>query len=189
MDIEEIRLRMAERGMKVADLANAIGIDPNKVTKSLTGTRRWQATELLKLMDVLGAAPVATPTVQLDVIPIIGRVSAGAWKEAIAHPIDTIPRFGGLTSNAFGLELDGDSMDRLAPDGGIALVDPDDKALFPGRRYVVANGDGETTFKEFAADPARLIPLSNNPDHHEIILGEGETFTVIGRVCWVAQRA
>lgn len=94
-----------------------------------------------------------------------------------------------ISANAFGLEIVGDSMNLLAPEGGVAVVDPDDKALYPGRRYVVVNGEGETTFKEFANDPARLVPLSTNTDHREILLGGEDVFTLVGRVSWVARRA
>jgi len=190
MDVEEIKARMDERGMRVVDLANAIDLDPNKVSKSLSGTRQFKAPEMLKVVQVLSGAPVTPLPRAVRMIPIIGQVAAGGWREAIQTPIDVMPAFAAdMSSNAFGLEIVGDSMDLIAPDGGVALVEPDDKSLYPGRRYVVANADGEVTFKEFAADPARLVPLSSNSDHKELLLGAGESFTVVGRVSWVARRA
>lgn len=63
------------------------------------------------------------------------------------------------------------------------IVDPDDFELRDGKFYAVMNGDGETTFKRFRADPPRLEPCSTNPDHKPIILGR-EPFTVVGRIVW-----
>lgn len=190
MEIDEIRARMDERGMRVSDLANAIGIEPNKVSKSLTGTRQFKAAEMLRIIQVLRGPVVTTPSRSVRMIPVIGEVAASTWREAIRRPIDEMPAFDtNISANAFGLEIVGDSMNLLAPEGGVAVVDPDDKALYPGRRYVVVNGEGETTFKEFANDPARLVPLSTNADHREILLGGEDVFTLVGRVSWVARRA
>lgn len=190
MEIEEIRARMDERGMRVSDLANAIGIEPNKVSKSLTGTRQFKAAEMLRVIQVLRGPVVTTPSRSVRMIPVIGEVAASTWREAVRRPIDEMPAFDtDISANAFGLEIVGDSMNLLAPEGGVAVVDPDDKALYPGRRYVVVNGEGETTFKEFANDPARLVPLSTNTDHREILLGGEDVFTLVGRVSWVARRA
>ena len=72
-------------------------------------------------------------------------------------------------------------MDTVAGAGSIVLVDPDQLSLRDGRYYVVMNGEGETTFKQFRADPARLEPLSSNPEHRTIDLGQSP-YTVVGRV-------
>jgi repressor LexA len=93
-----------------------------------------------------------------------------------------------LPLNACALDVEGDSMDLIVPDGGRIIFDPDDRALFPKRFYVVLNGAGETTFKRFFADPARLEPCSTNPAHKVIVLGDGEPFTIVGRVIWQASR-
>ena len=57
---------------------------------------------------------------------------------------------------------------------------PDDFELRDGKFYAVMK-DGETTFKRFRANPARLEPCSSNPAHGAIAIGR-EPFTVIGRV-------
>ncbi len=72
-------------------------------------------------------------------------------------------------------------MDLIAPDGSTVIIDPDDKKLWPGSRYVIRSADGQTTFKEFQDRPARLVPCSTNPDHQEIELG-GEPVTIEGKV-------
>lgn len=73
-------------------------------------------------------------------------------------------------------------MDLEIGDGGTVVVDLDDRALFPGKLYVILNDSGEATFKQFESDPARLIPRSTNPAYTTIMLGDGQPFTVFGRV-------
>lgn len=94
----------------------------------------------------------------------------------------------GTPLNAIVLEVQGDSMDLEIEDGGHVIVDTDDKALFPGRLFVVLNGDGEATFKQFEAEPARLVPRSTNPAHTIIQIGDGQPFTVLGRVVSLIRR-
>lgn len=72
-------------------------------------------------------------------------------------------------------------MDLVVPSGTTLTIDPDDKALWPGRRYVIQTEDGETTFKEFQSDPARLVPLSTDDSHQDILLG-AEPIIILGRV-------
>lgn len=124
---------------------------------------------------------------QLGSIPIVGAVQGGNWREAVKRSAASMPRPDpSVPPEAFALRVTGDSMDELVEDGGTVIVDPQDKDLFPGRYYVVMNGDGETTFKRFMADPARLVPCSTNPVHKEIPIGS--RFEIVGRVIWRASR-
>lgn len=134
-------------------------------------------------MDLLveGGEPVRTA-------PVIGRVSAGTWQEAIEVAEEFMPIPAHLNGpHLFVLRPDGDSMDRIVtgPDGFI-VVDPDQRDLVDKKYYVVMNGDGEATFKQFCANPLQLLPCSTNPAHVPIALG-ATPFTVIGRVVYVGQ--
>ena len=182
MELEEIKARMAERGDRQADLANMLGINPTAISKAFSGKRQFTHAEMLKIDAWFGAQAVETAS-GIHTIPVIGQVAAGTWREAIQRPVGHMPVAAThVPKRAFGLEVQGDSMDLKVPDGGTVVVDPDDKALFPGRLFVVLNGDGETTFKQFASDPARLMPCSSNPAHQAIQLGDGTPYTVVGRV-------
>lgn len=121
-------------------------------------------------------------TIAVRMVPLIGRIAAGKWREAIAHPDGYIPapiRSG----NAFALKPDGDSMDLVVGDDAVIVVDPDQPDLLDGRLYAVMNGEGETTFKRFRSSPPRFEPVSSNPVHEVMHIGR-EPFTVLGRVIW-----
>lgn len=183
MDIAEIEARMAARGIRQVDLANAIGISPVTVNKSLRAGRLFKHHEMVKIEALLGGTDRTIDGAAVRNVPLIGQVAAGAWREAIESPAGWVPvADASAPKNTFALTVVGDSMDLEIQDGGIVIVDPDDKSLFPGRLYVVLNDSGETTFKQFEADPARLEPRSTNTAHKAIPLGDGTPFTLVGRV-------
>lgn len=188
MDLDEIKTRMAERGYRQVDLANLLDLVPNKISKAFSGERRFTVAEMDKIRSWLGDHQLMDRD-RVRMLPVIGDVAAGHWREAIRSTSDVMPAPDpNLPTNAFALDVTGDSMDQFVAEGGRVIVDPDDKALFPRRFYVVLNGDGETTFKRFLADPARLEPCSTNPVHQPIIIGQGDSFTIVGRVIWQASR-
>jgi repressor LexA len=187
MDIDEIRERMAVRGYKQVDLANLLELAPNKVSKAFSGTRRFTIGEMDKIRSWLGDQS-EHDTARVRMLPVIGQVAAGSWREAIRSTTDEMPAPDpDMPKAAFALDVVGDSMNNFVPDGGRVIVDPEDKALYPRRFYVVQSG-GETTFKRFFADPARLEPCSSNPAHEAITIGGDVAFSIVGRVLWQASR-
>ena len=191
MEIAEIRELMRAKGYDQSDLANLLGIDPSAVSKRLTGKRPFKHHEMLKTEAwLLGGAPeVELEGESVRMLPIIGQVAAGTWREAIQQPSGHLPiASSSAPKNGLVLTVQGDSMDLEIEDGGMVVVDPDDKALFPGHLFVVLNDQGETTFKQFESDPARLVPRSTNQAHRPIQIGDGQGFTVVGRVTALYRR-
>lgn len=189
VDRQEIKRRLKAKGLKQVHLANALGLDPDKVSKSLgsAGVRTFSEDEMRVIRQMLREDGDPPEIDGFPTLPVIGQVQAGNWTEAVQRPVGMMPSLSHNTpKKAFGLDVMGDSMDKIAEEGTRIIVDPEDKSFYPGKYYVVINNRGETTFKQFRADPARLVPCSNNPEHHDIILGGGETFTVVGRVIWRA---
>lgn len=185
---DDLKHLLKEHGKKQVDLANLLDVDPTAISKIFSGVRLIKASEEAKIRAWLGIAGrvegFSTP-----MIPIIGQVAAGSWREAVLNPIANMPAPDpDIPQQTFGLVVDGDSMDKVVESGGTVLVDPNDSALYPGRYYVVGNGEGETTFKQFLLDPARLEPCSFNASHRPIVIGDGTNFHVVGRVIWRASR-
>ena len=182
MDPGQIRDGLIAKFGTVRAAAEALGIEANHLTKHWGSARRKLNVDEMDLIraalsdeSVEGARPVRS-------IPWLGDVPASDFRAA--------EEFGGrrfLVSDpetpvgAYALTVKGDSMDLIVPDGASIVIDPDDTALWPGRRYVVMTEDGDKTFKEFQADPARLIPCSSNPTHSDILLGR-EPIKILGRV-------
>lgn len=124
----------------------------------------------------------------LSAIPVYAKVPAGNMREAVEDRRGSIPNFDpSIPRNAYGLEVDGDSMDKVAKDGAIIVIDPDDVDLYPLELYVV-RCDGEATFKQYLDSPPRLVPLSSNPDHKPINISTDRDWFVEGKVLWVAKR-
>lgn len=110
-----------------------------------------------------------------------GKISAGRWREGFETVIDWVySPDPSLSANAFVVIVDGDSMDKVADPGDRIIIEPRDRRLISGKLYVIRNGNGETTFKRYMDNPARLEPCSNS-DRHEVIYPGEDGFEVIGR--------
>jgi len=188
MTPEEIRAALSLRGMSQRDLAEAIGMNEIHLSKALGHNRRFTATEAMAIRAVFAPEPGDEAKIPVRSIPRLGAVPAGRFSPAeqrggrrwIVPDPDIPPR-------AYALDVAGDSMDLLIQDGGVIVIDPDDTALWPGECYVIRTEDGETTFKEFQPDPARLVPCSSNPEHREILLGQ-QQIIVEGKVILFTSR-
>lgn len=186
MDMLAVKRRMLELGISQARIAKHLGIDASAVSKLLSGRRQLKATEAAKLAQLLDIDELGFAAIRH--IPVIGFISAGVWQSAAEQPLYMMPApASDLPARAFGVVVEGDSMDRIVVDGATLIIDPDDLDLVERGIYALRNGDGQTLVKQFMTDPARLEPLSNNPTHVPIYPGR-DRFEVIGRVIWKAER-
>ena len=180
MTPDQIKRELERRNMSQRDLAEAVGMSENFLSKSLAGKRQFKIHEMDAIRAELAPEEAAA---RIPTIPLLGKVPAGNPQEAIQYAVRHISAPDPDTPpNAYALVVSGNSMNLVVPDGTILIVDPDDKALWPGKRYVIATEDGhKATFKEFQADPARLVPVSSEDEHKEILLG-AEPIVILGRV-------
>lgn len=82
------------------------------------------------------------------------------------------------------LEVRGNSMDRIAPEGSAILVNRSDRELVSGRYYVLIASDGEGVFKRYRSRPDRFTPFTLDPDEEPIYpeLEPDRGWAVFGRV-------
>jgi SOS-response transcriptional repressor LexA len=119
------------------------------------------------------------------VVPLISWVSAGGLADASSQiPIEEVPllAFADLgRGDFFALRVQGDSMDRVSPEGSIIIVNRAERQLVAGKPYVFAVR-GESTYKIWHAKPDYLAPYSTNPSNGPIIVERKRDLAVIGRV-------
>lgn len=178
MDIDQLKALMKEHGETQAGLARLLKITPDKLSKTLSGKRSLRLEEANILSAYFGLdKPKEAPVM----LPIVGLVSAGAWAEGFENIMGYMPSPDkSLSRDSFVVIVEGDSMDLVAKPGEGIVVDPRECDLVSGRYYVVRNGEGETTFKQYKDNPSRLEPCSTNSEHKTIYPGR-EQFTVVGR--------
>jgi SOS-response transcriptional repressor LexA len=118
-------------------------------------------------------------------VPLLSWVSAGELVDADSQvQIADVPllAFADLgPGEYFALRVDGDSMDRLSPDGSVIVVNRVDRDLVPDRCYVFSRR-GEATYKVWQPDPPHLAPYSTNPAHKPVFVKGKKDFEIVGRV-------
>lgn len=179
-DVELVRAKMKERHLTQDGLAREMGLHQSAVHNILAGKRGVKADEASYIYRRLGIDRI--PDIHL--VPIIGLTSAGNWREAILRSGGVMPvpnRVAG--ERAFAVEVLGDSMDRIIPDGGFAVVDPDQTQLYNDKVYLIQNDEHEAQVKLYRSNPARFEPVSTNELHETLIVGE-QQIRIIGRVVW-----
>lgn len=177
--MRELHLWVRDRRMLQKEIAAELGVAPARISEMLKGERKIQQKEMPILARLFGMEE--EPDSNVRRIKRVGRVPAGSLREALHETTDSIEVPSNLPKGVFALEVDGESMNKIAPFGADVIVDPNDKALFSGDLYVLGNEAGEFTFKRYLENPARLVPLSSDPTHKEMHLGS-EPINIIGRV-------
>ena len=169
-------------GISQADLARQLtdklgrSIDRAAVNKMvLTHPKKGQkprkisADEMLAIEEITGFPLTAHSSAQITNVRILSWINAGKLKDVQSiMPADIkgiIPVAGLSPGDWVAFEVEGDSMDRVAPPGAFICVDRNDRALVDRKFYVFSTPDGSATFKRYRSDPDRMQPFSNNPEH------------------------
>ncbi|WP_164634977.1 S24 family peptidase [Rhodopseudomonas sp. BR0G17] len=186
--IRDTRLALGSKGKPLSQtrFGELVGV-------SQVGVSRWESGEdapteknLLKLIEIEPAFAKFLPSRAIN-LPVYTMVSAGALSAAEtvldAHldELRRIPVAGLRNGDYFILQVEGDSMNKIAPDTSFIVVDRADRELVPGKDYIFMH-DGRATFKRYRARPMRLEPYSHNPEHDPIELDGLEGVSVVGRV-------
>ena len=81
-------------------------------------------------------------------------------------------------------------MNRVLPNGSLALVDPDMREVVSGMVYAVCVNGYDATVKRVRRleNGVELVPDSTDPTFHPVVydstVPDTETITIIGRVVW-----
>jgi SOS-response transcriptional repressor LexA len=195
--LRRIAGRLDELGLKENAASVRAGLERSYLSQLRRKPERWPTVDkLTAICDVLGlrVAWVMTglgrrltiepdPTADVAEVPLLSWVAASRFDEASASSADTkkllvhAPNDGDLIA----LTVRGDSMDRIAPEGSVIVVDRSDRTLVSKAYYIFSrDNDGEATFKRWQVNPERLEPMSTNSAHEPIFVDSRPQ--VIGRV-------
>ena len=128
---------------------------------------------------------------KLFLIPIVGKIPAGepllAEDNIVAYlPIDPLMYKLSSPDNLFFLQVVGDSMNNIVPEGTYVLIKKQNYAENGDIIAAIINGDNEATLKRFKQIDEMFVmlePDSSNPIHIQRIINLKDTdFKIVGKV-------
>jgi repressor LexA len=188
--------------MSQVELANKLNVAPSTIAHWELGTRQpnfdiinsissiFDVTTdyLIGITTVPNGEVVTKLNIMKSTVPVYGHIPAGTPFEAIEDIIEevSIPDWLAKKKDLFGLKVVGDSMNKVLPDGCIAVLQKTNVLDNGDIGAILVNGYDATIKKFFKlTDSIVLEPLSFNPDHKPIIIENGqETVVPIGKLLW-----
>ena len=189
LDQSELARRV---GIKQPSIAHLLSAEAKKsghtpvIARVLKVDAEWLATgrgapELYSpsIDDSTGLIEPREPIVK---VPLISWVQASRYSD-IYDPYERGDAEGEVDvpygkDTLIALRVKGSSMNRVAPDGSVIIIDYSDKTLTSGKYYVVKQ-DGMATFKRYRTNPDRFEPEST--ESHDTIFPHGAV-EIVGRV-------
>lgn len=191
------------KGWSQQQLADRIGTTQQTIQRYESGARDLKSSVIIKLSSALGVTisyllglkdtdeEVIADDQFIDV-PLYGSIAAGTPIEMVEVE-DTFPvptKMREAHPDAFLLKVEGESMNRILPNGCYALVDPCDTVEENGAPYAVCVNGYDATIKRVRKlnNGFELVPDSNDPTYPVQTFNYNEpgteTVTVIGRVVY-----
>lgn len=196
---------MRERaGITQQELSEKLGITQQSVYYYEKGSRDIKASMLMNMASALGCtvsellgietvsgSPI-TERSSMQSVPLLGSIAAGTPIEmmAVDNSFPVPSRIMEQHPNAFLLRVDGESMNRVLPNGAYALVDPCEDVAANGKPYAICVNGYDATIKRVRrlSNGFELAPDSTDPTFRSVVYDYGidgtETITIIGRVVW-----
>lgn len=191
------------KGWSQQKLAEMIGTTQQQIARYESGNNDVKASVLIKLsgaLDVtlsylLGLKDTDEGTAREDQfvdVPLYGSIAAGTPIEMMEVE-DTFPvpaKMHDAHPEAFLLKVEGESMNRILPNGCYALVDPCETVEESGAPYAVCVNGYDATIKRVRKlnNGFELVPDSTDPTYPVQTYNYNEpgteTITVIGRVVY-----
>lgn len=188
------------KGWSQAELAKRIGTTQQQIARYESGQNDVKSSVLMKLSSALGVTISYLLGVSNELssndsfvdVPLYGSIAAGTPLDMIPvedyHQVPTVmhERY----PNAFLLKVEGESMNRILPNGCYALIDPCENTDCNGAPYAVCVNGYAATVKRVKQlnNGFELVPDSNDPTYTPKTYNyneEGtEEITVIGKVVY-----
>lgn len=189
LDQSELARRVGIKQPSIAHLlspaAKKSGYTP-VIARILKIDAEWLATGRgapeLTMPPIDESATLSVPREPVVKVPLISWVQASRYVE-IYDPYERGDSEGDVEvpygkDTLIALRVKGSSMNRVAPEGSVIIVDYADKSLISGKYYVVKQ-EGKATFKRYRTNPDRFEPEST--ERHDTIFPDGPV-EVVGRV-------
>ncbi|WP_337492833.1 XRE family transcriptional regulator [Slackia isoflavoniconvertens] len=188
------------KGWSQQDLAEKMDTTQQTIQRYESGSRDIKSSVLIKLSAVLGVTisyllgmeNTSIPNNDMVEVPLYGAIAAGTPIEMIpvenSQPVPSEVRR--RYPSAFLLKVEGDSMNRILPNGCYALVDPCEAVEHNGAPYAVCVNGYDATIKRVNKlnNGFELAPDSNDPTYSKQVFNYNEpgtqTITVIGEVVY-----
>lgn len=110
--------------------------------------------------------------------PVVGRIAAGTAREALYQSDsthDATDELWEMHPHAFWLEVAGNSMNRLFPEGCLVLIDPDETVRNGDVAALFVNGDDAVLKRVyFDGETVRLVPESYDPEYPERVIDRSD---------------
>lgn len=178
------------KGWSQQQLAERLDTTQQQIARYETGQRDPKADVILKISSVLNVTVSYLLGVDSDSgyieaiparsysLPIVGRIAAGAAREAIEQAGETrqtTEETYVAHPNGFWLVVSGNSMNKLFPEGTLVLIDPDEEVRNGDVAALFVNGDDATIKRVyFDGRSVTLVPESYDPEYRERIIGRSD---------------
>ena len=195
---EMIKYYRKKLGLTQEELGNYVGVQKSAIAKYENGRiENLKRSTIEKLSELFGILPSellgisVTNNVMTNTTNVIGVVPAGVPLEAIEDIIGEIEypsRFE--DKEVFALQIKGDSMNKVLPDGSIGLFEKTD-VLENGQIGAILVNGYDATVKKFyrLTDSYVLEPLSFNPDYQPIVIKDGtDPVSIVGKLLWYCSK-
>ena len=195
---EMIKYYRKKLGLTQEELGNYVGVQKSAIAKYENGRiENLKRSTIEKLSELFGILPSellgisATNNVMSNTTNVIGVIPAGTPLEAIEDIIGEIEypsRFA--NKEVFALQIKGDSMNKILPDGCIGLFEKTSTLENGEIGAIMVNGDDATVKKFYRlTDSYVLEPVSFNPEHHPLIIKDGTVpVHAIGKLIWYCSK-
>lgn len=195
---EMIKYYRKKLGLTQEELGNYVGVQKSAIAKYENGRiENLKRSTIEKLSELFGILPSellgisATNNVMSNTTNVIGVIPAGTPLEAIEDIIGEIEypsRFA--NKEVFALQIKGDSMNKVLPDGCIGLFEKTSTLENGEIGAIMVNGDDATVKKFYRlTDSYVLEPVSFNPEQHPLIIKDGtDPVSVIGKLIWYCSK-